>query len=207
MAVDTTPTCASTPPTGCNSPDASSGADGERLSFAGDLAANLDLADRFFDERIRPSVDSYIERAAIAAPPDDRVSVNFNPPELTEMHLAQEGISTIIWATGYALDFGWIDAPLVDELGYPRNTRGVSAIPGLYFVGLLWQHSQASASLVGPALDGPHLVETMNRPLFPARRFAPIVAPTRHSPGPCERLRVVERNRSVRLAISGFRRR
>ena len=139
------------------------GADGERLSFAGDLAANLDLADRFFDERIRPSVDAYIERAAIAAPPDDRVSVNFNPPELTEMHLAQEGISTIIWATGYALDFGWIDAPLVDELGYPRNTRGVSTIPGLYFVGLLWQHSQASASLVGPALDGPHLVEAMNR--------------------------------------------
>ena len=81
----------------------------------------------------------------------------------TALNLLREGISTIIWATGYGLDYGWIDAPLLDELGYPRNTRGVAAVPGLYFLGLLWQHSQASASLVGPGLDGPHLLEVMNR--------------------------------------------
>jgi putative flavoprotein involved in K+ transport len=69
----------------------------------------------------------------------------------------------VIWATGYDLDYSWIEAPILDQLGYPRTVRGVAAIPGLYFLGLLWQHSQASASLVGPQLDGPHLIEMMSR--------------------------------------------
>jgi putative flavoprotein involved in K+ transport len=80
---------------------------------------------------------------------------------VTELNLMHAGVSTVICATGYDLDFGWIDAPILDELGYPQNVRGVADVPGLYFLGLLWQHSQASASLVGPALDGPHLVERM----------------------------------------------
>jgi putative flavoprotein involved in K+ transport len=139
------------------------GVDGARLTFAGDLAHNLELADRFFEERFRAAIDAYIDRAAMVAPPADDVAVDHRPRELTELDLLREGISTIIWATGYGLDYGWIDAPLLDELGYPRNARGVAAVPGLYFLGLLWQHSQASASLVGPGLDGPYLMEMMNR--------------------------------------------
>jgi putative flavoprotein involved in K+ transport len=139
------------------------GAEGEALTFAGDLAHNLDLADRFFDERFRATIDAYIDRAAIDVPSADGVTVDYQPQELTQLSLEREGISTIIWATGYGLDYGWIDAPLLDELGYPRNMRGVAEIPGLFFLGLLWQHSQASASLVGPGLDGPYLLEIMSR--------------------------------------------
>ena len=138
------------------------GADGSRLTFADDLARNLELADRFFDERFRPALDAYIERATVGTPPAEETAVTFQPPGLAELDLRHEGITTVIWATGYGLDHGWIDAPLLDDLGYPRNTRGVAALPDLYFLGLLWQHSQASASLVGPTLDGPHLLEAMN---------------------------------------------
>jgi putative flavoprotein involved in K+ transport len=152
------------------------GADGERLTFAGDLTHNLELADRFFDERFRTTIDTYIERAAVEAPPARDVDVAYQPEGLTELNLLREGISTIIWATGYGLDYGWIDAPLLDDLGYPRNKRGVSAVPGLYFLGLLWQHSQASASLVGPGLDGPHLLEMMNR--HARRRWGPATVTT-----------------------------
>ncbi len=152
-------------------------ADGERLTFAGDLTRNLELADQFFDERFRPIIDAYIERAAIGAPPDSRVAVVHEPEELTELDLRREGISTIIWATGYGLDYGWIDAPLLDEFGYPRNARGVTSIPGLHFLGLLWQHSQASASLLGPSLDGPYLLEMMNRDA-PRRMRRTAVSPT-----------------------------
>jgi putative flavoprotein involved in K+ transport len=137
------------------------GADGERLTFADDLAHSLEAADGFFDERFRAIIDAYIERAAIGAPPDDGVQVAHQPRGLTELNLLREGISTIVWATGYGLDYGWIEAPVLDGLGFPRNVRGVSDVPGLHFLGLLWQHSQASASLVGPALDAPHLVERM----------------------------------------------
>ena len=137
------------------------GARGEVLTFADDLALNLARADGFFDERFRGPIDTYIERAGIEAPSDDRIVVAYQPRGVAELDLRRAGVSTIIWATGYALDYGWIDAPILHEVGYPRNVRGVSAVPGLYFLGLLWQHSQASASLVGPALDGPHLLHEM----------------------------------------------
>jgi putative flavoprotein involved in K+ transport len=134
-------------------------AEGERVMFAGDLADNLAGADRFFDERFRAVIDTYIQRAGIDAPPDDRVEIAYQPAGVSELNLLREGISTIIWATGYSLDFRWIDAPVLDDDGYPRNARGVSAIPGLSFLGLLWQHSQASSSLLAPHLDGPYLAE------------------------------------------------
>jgi hypothetical protein len=69
-------------------------------------------------------------------------------------HHLGHGLCTRLW---------WIDVPILDELGYPRHVRGVAAVPGLYFLGLLWQHSQASASLVGPEFDGPYLVDQMAR--------------------------------------------
>jgi putative flavoprotein involved in K+ transport len=91
---------------------------------------------------------------------------------LPELNLKQAGVSTVIWATGYDLDYSWIEAPVSDELGYPRNVRGVAAVPDLFFLGLLWQHSQASASLVGPELDGPHLLDVMGRQMSRRRRAA-----------------------------------
>jgi putative flavoprotein involved in K+ transport len=140
-----------------------SGADGELVTFAGDLSRGLETADRFFDERFRGIIDTYIEQTAIDAPPADDVAVDYQPEEITELNLRDAGISTVLWATGYGLDHDWIEAPIFDRLGYPHNARGVTAVPGLYFLGLLWQHSQASASLVGPQLDGPYLVDAMGR--------------------------------------------
>ena len=141
------------------------GADGELLTFADDLALNLERADSFFDERFRGVIDRYIERAEIDAPPAETEAFTHQPQALSDLDLRRAGISTIIWATGYALDYRWIDAPVLDEANYPRNERGVAAAPGLYFLGLLWQHSQASASLIGPGLDGPYLLDVMGRQL------------------------------------------
>ena len=141
------------------------GTDGERMTFAGDLSVSLERADGFFDARFRPVIDTFIERAAIEAPPADDPAVAHQPAELTELNLSDARVSTVIWATGYDLDYSWIEAPILDALGYPRNVRGVAPIPGLYFLGLLWQHSQASASLVGPGLDAHHLLEAMRSAL------------------------------------------
>lgn len=136
-------------------------ADGERVTFAPDLGERLAFADGFFDQMLRGKIDTFIQNAGIEAPPDDRVPFLYQPPELTELDLSAAGISTIIWATGYGLDFGWIDAPIFEARGYPTNKLGVSPIPGLYFLGLLWQRGEPSATLVGPRIDGPHLVEQM----------------------------------------------
>jgi putative flavoprotein involved in K+ transport len=139
--------------------------DDERLYLAADLSSNLARADRFFDERFRGLVDRYIERAGIEAPPDDRQPYAYEPPEPAEIDLDKEGISTVIWTTGFGLDFRWIDLPILDEQGFPRHTRGVTEAPGLYFLGLLWQHTQASATLFGPSLDVPHLAAHMGVPI------------------------------------------
>jgi hypothetical protein len=56
-------------------------------------------------------------------------------------------IGSVVWATRYRLDFGWVDLPVFDESGYPRHTRGVTTHPGLYAVGLPWLHSLASSVL------------------------------------------------------------
>jgi putative flavoprotein involved in K+ transport len=136
-------------------------ADGERLSFAPDLAERLVEADRFFDQQLRGRIDTFIERTGMEAPPDDRTAVTAEPEAVTELDLRAAGISTIVWATGYALDYGWIDAPIFDELGYPRHRLGVTDVPGLYFIGLLWQSSLASATLAGPWIDGPTIAREL----------------------------------------------
>jgi putative flavoprotein involved in K+ transport len=75
------------------------GANGELVTFAGDLDASLKQADGFFDDRFRRLIDTYIERAAIDAPPADLPTVDHRPAELTELHLRHAGVSTVIWAT------------------------------------------------------------------------------------------------------------
>jgi putative flavoprotein involved in K+ transport len=134
---------------------------GERIRLAPGLSASLAAADRFFDERFRPLIDKLIERAAIDAPPDDRVPFEYEPPEVDELDLAGAGISTVLWTTGYRFDYRWIDLPVFDSMGFPRQRRGVTEVPGLYFIGSLWQHNQASATLFGLELDARVLAERM----------------------------------------------
>jgi putative flavoprotein involved in K+ transport len=56
-------------------------------------------------------------------------------------------VDAVIWATGYRPDHSWIDLDLTDADGRLRHERGVTDIPGLYFLGLSWQHTRGSALL------------------------------------------------------------
>jgi putative flavoprotein involved in K+ transport len=57
-------------------------------------------------------------------------------------------VDAVIWATGYRYDYSWIKLPIFDEDGRLRHRRGVTDVPGLYFLGLAWQHTRGSA-LIG----------------------------------------------------------
>ena len=72
---------------------------------------------------------------------------------IRRLDLRAENISAVIWATGYGLDFGWIDIPVFDTSGEPRHRRGVSAVPGLYFLGLQWLSKMNSSFLSGVGDD------------------------------------------------------
>jgi putative flavoprotein involved in K+ transport len=56
-------------------------------------------------------------------------------------------VDAVVWATGFRPDFSWIDAPVTGEDGRLRHRRGVAEVPGLYFLGLTWQHTRGSALL------------------------------------------------------------
>ena len=134
------------------------GSDGEHVRFAADLHTNLAYVDGFFDERFRTPFDQYIERAGIDAPPAvERGWSAYEPPELTELDLAAAGVSSVLWTSGYAADYGWLDLPILDDAGLPRHVRGVTDVPGLTALGLLWQHTQGSANLAGVAMDAEYL--------------------------------------------------
>jgi putative flavoprotein involved in K+ transport len=60
---------------------------------------------------------------------------------------SQLEVDAVIWATGYRPDYGWIDLPVVDPEGRVRHRRGLTDVPGLYFLGLTWQHTRGSALL------------------------------------------------------------
>jgi putative flavoprotein involved in K+ transport len=59
----------------------------------------------------------------------------------------QLAVDAVVWATGYRPDHSWIDLDIADGDGRLRHRRGVSDIPGLYFLGLSWQHTRGSALL------------------------------------------------------------
>ncbi|HEY3896345.1 MAG TPA: NAD(P)-binding domain-containing protein [Pseudonocardiaceae bacterium] len=133
---------------------------GARVCFSDDLDERLAFADRAFDEEFRPMFDAYIAAAGVDAPPDDRPPYDdFTPATTTELDLDAAGVGAIVWATGYQLDFGWVDLPVLDEWGYPRHRRGVTTHPGLYAVGLRWLHSEPSSVLAGVGADAAHIVE------------------------------------------------
>jgi putative flavoprotein involved in K+ transport len=73
--------------------------------------------------------------------------------EVTDLNLEQAGITSIVWAGGFSFDFGWVRYPIFDPDGYPVQKGGITAVPGLYFVGLPWLSKYKSGLLVGVGED------------------------------------------------------
>ena len=68
---------------------------------------------------------------------------------------SQAEVDAVIWATGYRPDHSWIELPIFDSGGRLRHRRGVTDVPGLYFLGLTWQYTRGSA-LIGFVEDDAH---------------------------------------------------
>jgi putative flavoprotein involved in K+ transport len=131
------------------------------LRCAGDLAANLDAADAT-SERIKDTIDTWIEREGTAAPLEDRYERVWAPPHGDReeaIDVAGAGISSVIWSTGFTRDYRWVDLPAFDGTGYPTHRRGVTAVPGLSFVGLPWLHTWGSGRFAGVGADAEYLAD------------------------------------------------
>jgi putative flavoprotein involved in K+ transport len=70
-------------------------------------------------------------------------------------------LSAVIWATGYKLDFGWIDLPVLNARGEPRHKHGIAPLPGIYFLGLPWLSKMSSSFLSGIGDDAAYLADSV----------------------------------------------
>ncbi len=130
---------------------------GERLEFANDLADSLNYADRVND-RIKDSIDAYISSQKIAAPEEARYVPVWQPTGISPvLDLAAADINSIIWCVGYQPDYSWVHVPVFTGLGVPSHFRGVTSVPGLYFLGLPWLHTWGSGRFAAIARDAAHL--------------------------------------------------
>jgi putative flavoprotein involved in K+ transport len=148
------------------------GRDG-KLAIANDLGENLARGDASFTDFTRQA-DEYAARKGLDLPPSDagEEGLRHHPEEATDpvltLDIAAAGISTIIWANGFRYDFDWIDLPIFaneasSSYRVPVHKRGITAIPGVYFLGLPWLHKLKSAFLNGVGDDAQHLAEQIVR--------------------------------------------
>jgi putative flavoprotein involved in K+ transport len=133
------------------------------MRFSPDLASNLAHGDASYLSTL-DAADAYAAREGLDLPeePASR-TVEPEPPCVTdpilELDLHGAGIEAIVWATGYALDFGWLKVGAFDERGAPVHRRGITDVPGLYFLGLSWLSRRASAFIFGVERDAMHLAD------------------------------------------------
>lgn len=148
------------------------GGDG-RLTFAADLATTLARAEdalRLFTQR----VDEHIRTHGLSAPEDSAPVPPPPPPperQLNELDLAERGIASIVWATGFQHDFDWLKVPVLTPSGEPAQVRGVSVCPGLYFLGLHQMYKPKSSLMIGVGEDAAFLAEQITAK-GPRRRSA-----------------------------------
>jgi putative flavoprotein involved in K+ transport len=125
-------------------------------AFAPDLEHHLTFGDRKFVEFIR-AVDDHVRRTELdAAPAETDAGLKKKPLPAkgpSTLNLRGEGISTVIWATGYAVDFAWVELPICDAQGAPLHKDGVTKQPGIYFLGLPWLRKRKSSFLGGVGED------------------------------------------------------
>ncbi|MEH2540243.1 MULTISPECIES: NAD(P)-binding domain-containing protein [unclassified Bradyrhizobium] len=132
-------------------------ADGGVLDIASGLDKSLGDGDIAFTTFL-DTVDEYVKRRRLELPEEPGARATLPDPPcvtapLTRLDLAAEGISSIIWATGYGVDFGWIDIPVLDARGEAVHRNGISAVSGLYFLGLQWLSKMNSSFLSGVGDD------------------------------------------------------
>ena len=133
------------------------------LRFAPDLADNIDDGDANYLSLLEDA-DAYISRNGLDLPEEPEArNLGTDPDCVTtpvlELDLAEAGVTSILWATGFASDYSWLDVDAFDESGKPQHRRGVSSEPGIYFLGLPWLSRRGSSFIWGVWHDAKYLAD------------------------------------------------
>ncbi|MGB3540744.1 MAG: NAD(P)/FAD-dependent oxidoreductase [Mesorhizobium sp.] len=136
------------------------------ITFAPDLGENIARGDANL-MALLDEADAYVARNGLDLPEEPNARTIGPDPEcltnpIVEMNLTEAGITSIIWATGFTVDYSWLKVGAFDEKGRPKHQRGVSSEPGIYFLGLPWQSRRGSSFIWGVWHDAKHLADRIS---------------------------------------------
>jgi len=136
---------------------------GSVATFQPNLADNLARGDENYLALLN-AADVYIERNGLDLPQEPEARITFPDPDcvtnpILELDLGQAGVTSIIWATGFATDYSWLKVDAFDDNGKPKHQRGVSSEPGVYFLGLPWQSRRGSSFIWGVWHDAKYVAD------------------------------------------------
>jgi putative flavoprotein involved in K+ transport len=137
-------------------------ADWSKLQFHDDLEKTLLEGDAWYT-KFKREMDAYAEGCDPPLPTEQEQVipslVASNPKPLLELDVDEEGISSVVWASGYACDFSWIKLPVFDGNGDPIHVRGLTKRTGLFFLGLRRTYSIGSALVAGAVNDAAYIAD------------------------------------------------
>jgi putative flavoprotein involved in K+ transport len=133
------------------------------MAFAPDLAANLAKGDADYLAVLK-NADAFIARNGLDLPPEPEAHIIGPDPAcvsspILTLNLAQAGITSIIWATGFSTDYSWLNVDVIDANGKPKHQRGVSTERGIYFIGLPWLSRRGSSFIWGVWHDAKYIAD------------------------------------------------
>jgi len=133
------------------------------LTFSNDLKRNIENGDANYLSVLREA-DAYVDRMGLDLPEEQQAHDIAPDPAcvsdpILRLDVEKAGVTSIIWATGFSLDYGWLDVDAFDERGRPVHQRGISPEPGVYFLGLPWQSRRGSAFIWGVWHDAKFLAD------------------------------------------------
>jgi len=133
------------------------------MRFAPDVGDNIAHGDANY-LALLDQADAYIARNGLDLPEEPAARVlgpvpdGVTDPRL-ELDLATAGVTSILWATGFSVDFSWLHVNAFDENGKPKHRRGVSSEPGVYFLGLPWLSRRGSSFIWGVWHDARYVAD------------------------------------------------
>ncbi len=133
------------------------------VRFAPDLSDNIAGGDTNYLSLL-DAADAYVARNGLELPEEPQARVLGPAPTcvtdpLGELDLAGAGVTSIIWATGFSLDYSWLQVDAFDDSGKPNHRRGVSSEPGVYFLGLPWLSRRGSSFIWGVWHDASYVAD------------------------------------------------
>ena len=135
----------------------------DAIAFAPDLVASLAAGDAPYAAFL-DLVDAHVAEHGLDLPTEPEAGALRPDPAcvaepLRRLDFRAAELGAVIWATGYRVDFDWIDLPVLDARGEPVHRGGISSVPRLYFIGLQWLSRMNSSFLSGVGDDAAHLAD------------------------------------------------